>query len=650
MKRNLLCVVFVSMMASMAVAQSPISIIPEPASFRQSEGAFEIGSKTVIVADGDLRDIAAWCNEMLSPAMGFSMPVKTSGLRRSNSIQLKRSDRLKDVGTDGYQLTVTPKKILIEAPEKIGLFYGLQTLRQLLPVEIFQQDAAKSVQWRVPCVEIKDMPRFKWRGMHLDVGRYFMPKEFVKKYIDLLAIHKMNVFHWHLTEDQGWRIEIKKYPKLTEVGAWRKETVIGKNSGKYDGKPYGGFYTQDEVREIVAYAKERYITVVPEIEMPGHCRSALAAYPELSCTGGPFEVKTNWGVEREVYCAGNDAVLQFQKDVLKEILALFPSEYIHIGGDECPKSRWEQCPKCQARIKAEGLKDEHELQSWFIKQIDTFLAEHGRRLVGWDEILEGGLAPGATVMSWRGENGGIKAAQSGHDVVMAPTGYTYLDYYQADPKGEPLAIGGFLPLEKVYSYDPVPAVLTAEQARHVLGVQGQLWTEYMPNAEHVEYMAFPRGCALAEVGWTPLPKKDYEDFYQRLETHVKRLKALNVNYRPLDPLVKTIGGWKSGQTSQTYQPMIWDLTSHLDGPGTYVLIFSYTSGEHRLDIQSVEILEDEKVVSQDDHLGTTGGHHKDNTYTVQISEFKKTAKYLLRALVRSDGGTDSNGNVNLMKK
>ena len=338
----------------------------------------------------------------------------------------------------------------------------------------------------------------------------------------------------HLTDDQGWRIEIKKYPKLSEISAWRDETLVGHyrdEPRKFDGQIHGGFYTHDEIRDMVSYAEERFVTIVPEIEMPGHGQAALAAYPELSCTGGPFKVSTIWGIREEVYCAGNEKTYEFMENVLAEVLELFPSEYIHIGGDECPKDRWEKCPKCQAMIRGEGLKDEHELQSYFVTHIEKFLAANKRRLIGWDEILEGGLAPNATVMSWRGEEGGIAAAKEGHDVVMTPYGYTYFDYYQAEPDNEPLAIGGFLPLDTVYSYDPVPAELDEQQRHHILGVQGQVWTEYLSTPEKAEYMAYPRACAMAEIGWTPLDRKDFEKFTTTLAHHLKRLDFLNVNYR-----------------------------------------------------------------------------------------------------------------------
>ena len=650
MKHRVILLMGVCLIVSTVFSQTGLSIIPAPVMIEKTEGVFEIGLTTKIVVTKQTRSLGIQLKGMLSPAIGYDLPIKETVQNIEGCIQLDKKSDLSPLGEEGYRLTVTPQSILIEAYADAGIFYGMQTLRQLLPVEIFQQKPAKDIQWRIPCVAIEDKPRFQWRGMHLDVCRHFMPKEFVKKYINLLAIHKMNTFHWHLTEDQGWRIEIKKYPKLTEIGAWRKETVIGRNSGTYDGKRHGGYYTQDDVREIVAYAKERYITVVPEIEMPGHCRSALAAYPELSCTGGPFEVKTNWGVEPEVYCAGNDDVLQFQKDILKEILALFPSEYIHIGGDECPKSRWEKCPKCQARIKAEGLKDEHELQSWFIKQIDTFLVERDRRLVGWDEILEGGLAPGATVMSWRGESGGIRAAKAGHDVVMAPNSHTYFDHYQAKSAKEPLAIGGFLPLEKVYFYNPIPDVLTNEQQRRILGVQAQIWSEYIPTDAHVEYMAYPRACALSEVAWTPKDKKEYNSFYDRLTTHLKRLDCLEVNYRPLDPPELVAATWKSGQISEAFHPMKWDVTPVLKEAGTYDVTFQYTGGAHRLDIQSVELLIGDKVIAKDKHFGITGGMTKDNTYTLNVKGHDKSTRYILCAVVRSDGGTDSNGNIYFTKQ
>ena len=431
---------------------------------------------------------------------------------------------------EGYVLTTTPEGISINGQTENGVFYGIQTLRKSIPAE------AKGATILIPAGEIKDEPRFSYRGMHLDVGRHFFPIEFIKKYIDLLALHNMNTFHWHLTEDQGWRIEIKKYPKLTEIGSQRSRTVIGRNTQEYDNTPYGGFYTQEEAKEIVKYAQERYITVIPEVDLPGHMLAALAAYPEMGCTGGPYEVCPRWGVFEDVLCIGNDKTMQFLEDVMSEIIEIFPSEYVHIGGDEAPRDRWKECPKCQARIKAEGLKAdknhtaEDRLQSYCMTRIEKFLNSKGRRIIGWDEILEGDVAPNATVMSWRGASGGIKAAQMGHDVIMTPNTYCYFDYYQtADTKDEPLGIGGYVPIEKVYSLDPT-FDLNEEQKKHIIGAQANLWTEYIATTEHVEYMVLPRMAALAEVQWTQPEKKDFKDFTTRLASLMKFYQRDGFNY------------------------------------------------------------------------------------------------------------------------
>ncbi len=426
----------------------------------------------------------------------------------------------------------------ISAFNPIGVFYGVQTLRQLLPPEVFREATVTGVTWGVPAVLIEDQPRFGWRGGHLDVCRHFMPKEFVKKYIDLLALHKLNTFHWHLTDDQGWRIAIRKYPRLTEVGGWRAATLIGEHTPdstkwRFDGQRHGGFYTQDDIREIVAYAAERFINVVPEIEMPGHVQAAIAAYPWLGTKGDSVPVMQVWGVSKNIL-KPSDSVVAFMQDVLTEVLELFPGPFIHIGGDEAAKDQWRASPWVKQRIRQLGLRDEAQMQSWFIHQMDAFLTARGRRLVGWNEILEGGLAPGATVMSWQGTKGGIAAARAGQDVVMTPNSHTYFDHYQsANRAAEPLAIGGFTSLEKVYRWEPVPAELDSIAARRVLGAQGQLWTEYILNPKHAEYMAFPRLVALAEVVWTPVARRDYGDFQSRLPRHLARLDALDVGYRPL---------------------------------------------------------------------------------------------------------------------
>ena len=520
------------------------SLIPRPAQISQGAGSFQITADTCILFDNDaLADagVPAFLREALSPATGFSgiriEKVTPGGSPQKNSILLCLTESDAGLGPEGYELDVTAGGIVISAASPAGAFYGIQTLRQLLPPGIFSHTPVHNVAWVVPAVSVKDKPRFAWRGLMLDVSRHIFTADEVKRWIDLLALHKMNTFHWHLTDDQGWRIEIKKYPKLTQVGAWRSESPMKGDRKRGDGTRYGGFFTQDQVRDIVAYARQRFITVVPEIEMPGHALAALTGYPEYSCTGGPFAVRTRWGVEPDVYCAGNDATFAFLEDILSEVIELFPGKFVHIGGDECPKDRWEKCPKCQARIREGGMKDVHELQSYFVQRIEKFLNAKGRRLIGWDEILEGGLAPNAAVMSWRGEKGGIAAAQAGHDVVMTPNSHAYLDYYQSKNPGEPEAIGGFVPLDKVYSYEPVAAAIPGDKRHHVFGFQGNLWTEYIYDFPKAEYMAYPRGAAIAETAWSPAEGKDFADFKKRLTVHLKRLDAMKVNYRRLQPEV-----------------------------------------------------------------------------------------------------------------
>jgi hexosaminidase len=486
------------------------ALIPFPAKPTLRSGSFALDPATSVVVSDDLRVQAELLRDQIRPAIGFGLPIRSSST--GSRIALALDPSLASLGAEGYRLTVDTEEVAIRAPKAAGILHGSQTLRQLLPPEIFRRAPVVGASWTIPAVEIEDRPRFGWRGSHLDVARHFMPKEFVLKHIDLLALHKFNVFHWHLTDDQGWRIDIQKYPKLTAVGA------------------HAGFYAQDDVREVVRYAADRGITVLPEIEMPGHATAAIAAYPELGNTGKPIEVRTKWGISEHVLGV-TDNVLRFFENVLEEVLDLFPSEFIHVGGDECPRTEWRQTPAAQERMKKEGLKNEDELQSWFIRHFDSWLAKRGRRLVGWDEILEGGLAPGATVMSWRGEHGGIVAAKAGHDVVMAPEKPTYLDHLQSELPTEPAGHGGHNSLEHVYAYEPVPKEFSVEEAKHVLGAQGQLWTEYMPDPKHVEYMAWPRLAALAEVLWSPPETRDLASFRSRLKTHFERLAILDVNYR-----------------------------------------------------------------------------------------------------------------------
>lgn len=507
-------------------------IVPKPKYIRPGEGFFTFKTTTEIVVSPGAEAVAHFLCGLLRPALGYDISVKVdgSGQSASNAVNLLLDAGLDQLGKEGYKLQIQSDAVIICAAQPAGLFYGLQTLRQLLPPEI-ERENTMDVPLTVPAVIIEDTPRFTWRGLHLDVGRHMFSVSFIKRFLDLMALHKFNTFHWHLTEDQGWRLEIKKYPRLTEVGAYRTATPLPSDRHTLDDVPYGGFYTQAHVREIVAYAAQRFISVVPEIELPGHSVAALASYPDLGCTGGPYEVRVNWGIAKDVYCAGNDSVFAFLEDVLSEVMELFPSSVIHIGGDECPKERWESCSKCQKRIHEQGLANEHELQSYFIRRIEAYLNAHGRQIIGWDEILEGGLAPNAMVQSWRGIEGGIQACRQGHDVVMSPTSHCYFDYYQSENLGEePPAIGGFLPLERVYAFEPVPEVLSPEEARHVIGAEGALWTEYIPTPELLEYMAFPRATALAEVVWSSPEVRNYPDFLQRLSAMNKRLHKLGVNF------------------------------------------------------------------------------------------------------------------------
>ena len=508
-----------------AQTDNQYNLIPFPARFAGQSGQFTMTATTRVVlspaSDASVRAVAQTFINQVKTTYGRSLPVSPASptLTKGAHIYLSLNKKLA-LGDEGYKLTVTPGRVLAEAATAKGLFYAAQTMRQLLPV-------GQNATLTMPACAITDKPRFSYRGLHLDVSRHFMPVSFVKKYIDLMAMHKQNTFHWHLTDDQGWRIEIKKYPKLTQVGSKRTETVIGQYYQNYpqqfDGKPVSGFYTQDEIRDVVRYAQSRFVTIVPEIEMPGHALAALTAYPELSCDPAKtYQVATKWGVFEDVFCP-SEKTFGFLQDVLTEVMALFPGKYLHIGGDECPKTAWKQSAFCQDLMKKNKLNDEHELQSYFIRRIEKFVASKGRAIIGWDEILEGGLAPNATVMSWRGTEGGIAAAKQKHNVIMTPGQFCYLDAYQGNPATEPLAIGGYLPLDQVYTYEPMPVELSSAEQKYVLGVQGNLWSEYTPTPEAVEYMVFPRAIALAEIGWMPAGPHNFEDFAQRLKNHLPRL-------------------------------------------------------------------------------------------------------------------------------
>ncbi|MHA4811123.1 family 20 glycosylhydrolase [Flavitalea flava] len=569
MRKTLKTVLFAALFsANSALHAQHAAIIPKPVSTEWLTGNFLLNPNTVLVVGEKDEPVAGFLNKYLAEIYGFHLRVLSAGKQPvSNYISLVTGPGTTPVKDGRYTLKVTSSTISVTGDNPSGTFYGMQTLIQLLPVDAsgVTPDPAGAKEatagpmgiptgdLHIPAVAIEDYPRFGYRGLHLDVGRHFFGVDFVKRYIDYIALHKMNYFHWHLTEDQGWRIEIKKYPELTRAGACRNGTIIGHHPGTgNDSIRYCGYYTQDEIRDVVKYASDRYITILPEIELPGHSSAALTAYPQLGCTGGPYQVQQTWGVFKDVFCAGNDSTFQFLQDVLDEVMDLFPSPYIHIGGDECPKTSWKTCPKCQKRIKDNKLKDENELQSYFVQRIEKYINAKGRQMIGWDEILEGGLAPNATVMSWRGEQGGIDAAKQKHKVIMTPGEYVYFDHAQR-PNDDSLTIGGFLPLKKVYQYEPVPGGLTAEQAELVWGAQANVWSEYMANTSKVEYMLFPRLSALSEVLWSPKEKKDWPDFEQRLQTQYIRYRLWKSNYYqaympPRDTLVREkLAAWQDSK-------------------------------------------------------------------------------------------------------
>jgi hexosaminidase len=531
-----LIVASIGFLAALCFAGAPtraettdISVIPRPMKAKLTGGHFILKYTTAVYFDSDsteVRNIADYLAEHLRPATGLALVAlqNPQSTPKADCIVLTTRGADEALGVEGYELVVSKDAVYLRAPQPAGLFYGVQTIRQLLGPAVESRKKIAGLSWAIPCLRIEDKPRFQWRGSLLDCCRHFMTKDFVKRYIDLLAYHKMNRFHWHLTEDQGWRIEIKKYPELTEIGAWRNTGGgdLARHDSEYKDSEkkmiYGGYYTQDDIKDVVEYARSRYVMVIPEIELPGHCVAALASYNSLSCTGGPFKVKTTRGIAKDVYCAGEEKVFEFLQDVLSEVVELFPAPYIHIGGDECPKDRWKQCPKCQVRIKTEGLKDEHELQSYFVKRIEEFLLSKNRRLIGWDEILEGGLAPFATVQSWRGMKGAVAAATAGHDTIVSPTTHCYLDYSHSTTS-----------LEKTYSFEPIPQGLTPRQQRHILGGEGNVWTEHILQ-ESADSWVFPRLTALAEVFWSPKGLRDWDDFSARMQVHYKRFDAMGVDY------------------------------------------------------------------------------------------------------------------------
>lgn len=536
MKINPIVLIILLLSFSFSI-QAEVKLIPLPIEIKPGKKSFEFDVDTRLVLqpyDSIMKETTSFFCDLVRSSTGFPLPV-VSGKAGKNSLVCRINSRLEK---EAYRLKVTKDGIVVEASDAAGIFYGLQTIRQLLPATIetpVSMDIGTQ-KWSIDCVEIHDKPSFEYRGMMLDVCRHFMPKEFVMRMIDLLAFHKMNTFHWHLTDDQGWRIEIKKYPKLTAIGASRRMEIAGhKNAPDWSWKveKHDGFYTQEDIKEVVEYARKRHVTIIPEIEMPGHALAALAAYPELSCSGGPFEVVGRWGVFHDIYCSREETI-EFLQHVVCEVADLFPGEYFHLGGDEAPKTRWKRCKSCQDRMASEGIDTENQLQTYFVGRIEEVLKKKGKKVICWDDAVDAEIPQSITIMSWRGEEGGIKAARLGNDVIMTPHRSVYLDYYQGNKSTEPLTIGGFLPLEKVYDYQPIPKELNQEESLRIKGIQANVWTEYMPDEKHVEYMVFPRLAALAEIAWSNPENRDMKAFSLRLKAILQHYDYMNINYRKQD--------------------------------------------------------------------------------------------------------------------
>ena len=622
MTKKILLIILLLFAVSPAIAQTKLNLIPQPNRFELKDGTFQVDYETVIYYDDDACKLAVnYLSDEIAKKTGLTLSIKTVEdtskftKRPRNSIVFAFGK----LGKDRHALSVTRSFINAQFYTPEGAFYAAVSILQLTDAKTHT----------IPCVVIFDKPRFPWRGLMLDCSRTFQSVDYIKKTIDLMAMYKMNVLHLHLTDDQGWRIEIKKYPELTQKGATFP--------AKYN-EPAGndGYYTQQQMRALIKYAANRNITIVPEIELPGHSIAPLACYPELSCTGGPFEIYPFFkgaGVTPDIYCAGNEKTFEFLQNVLDEIFELFPSDIVHIGGDEAPKSRWQKCPKCQKRMKDEGLKDEHELQSYFIKRIEKYANSKGKRIIGWDEILEGGLAPNAAVMSWRGISGGIAAASSGHDVVMSPTSHCYFDYTYDR-----------ISTERAYSFEPIPDKLPKDKHKHILGLQANFWSHIDRTPDLVDRQLWPRLLAIAERGWSPKETRDFEDFNRRVNANLKNLRDHNVAYKR-EQNRKTLGQWSPDTVTEQYAPITFDATTHITKAGDYRLLFQYTNGACRLGIEKVELLEDGEAASFDTHRGVTGGSHKDNIYTLKLPMHNPNSKYQIRAYVRSEGGKDSNGKV-----
>lgn len=605
------------------------NIIPKPEKIQQRRGEFKIDKNTIIIVKDESFEnarLGSYLAEELAAVIGQRPDLKINppGKAAKGSIQLLIDKNLKSLGDEGYRVTVTAKAIVMSAYKPAGLFYAVQTLRQVLPLE-------KKETIRIPGVRIEDKPRYKWRGFMLDCCRHFMSVELVKKYIDLMASYKMNVFHWHLTEDQGWRLQINAYPRLTEIGAWREE----------NGKPYGGFYTQEQVREIVAYARSRHVMVVPEIELPGHSTAALAAYPQFSCSQKPLDVASHWGIFKDVYCPGKEETFEFLQTVLKEVCDLFPSPYIHIGGDEVPKDHWKNCPDCQRRMREEGLKDENELQGYVTRRIEKYLQGLGRNIIGWDEILEGGVTRTAVVQSWRGMKGAIEAASHGNYVISSPWDYTY--FYCPQRKGEArFSFSTINSLERVYDFDPTPPELTPEQGRYVMGGEACMWTEYTFENE-VDRQVFPRLCALSEALWTPVAARDYADFSTRLKAHYPRLDKAGVEY---DKPEIRLGDWKNEQLNRGVTQLYYDVTDYIRKNGIYRVNIVHDQGEDEVFVYWVSLFKNNDRVARYTHLSRSK-RHVFMRYPLRLSDYEPGATYSLRICMSGNRKGQSSGSVYL---
>ena len=634
-----------------------ISIVPKPVSVLQGPGTFLLTAGTSINADTESQQTARRLKEALAPAIGFDFGSATG----ENVIEIRKDPSLLNLGTEGYDLNITPTKIEIRSSGEAGQFYAIQTLRQLLPPAVYTKEPAEHLCWPVPCVHIRDQPRFGWRGILLDEGRHFTGKETVKRILDFMATHKLNLLHWHLTEDQGWRIEIKKYPMLTQIGSRRPHSPVLGNPSLSDNTPYEGYFTQDEIREIVAYAADRFITIVPEIEMPGHAAAALASYPEYGNTDIPDyhpEVATSWGVHPYVY-APKEETFTFLENVLQEVMELFPSEFIHIGGDEVPPDQWQASPFAQQLMKEHNFTTTAQLESWFVNRIEQFLNSKGRKLIGWDDVMGGKLSHTAGVMVWHSFQFAEPALKNGNSIVLTPLEHLFLDLYQIDPKfvPQPVAGEGLNSLERVYAFSPIPSGATPEQIKLVLGIQGNVWTENVEDWLKVQYQLLPRACAVAEIGWTPQEARDFGDFQGRLGDDFARLDAMDLEYYGKTPgslpFRWTLANPGSGSLAIVWPLTGWVVTGPLPEaghwqvvPGDWKVHFYYQSGDG-LTIEKVEMLENGRPVTVDEHLAPAGPGYDNNEFRLNVSTVDPSARYSLRAWVHSSRGNNSTGYVTI---